>query len=156
MQNKSNKKKALTFFWGFATLGCMILIFYMSHKPAAESGEMSGFIVEWLLRHGIGKKAAGSLDFIVRKCAHMSEYFALTVCESFLLINIRKDYSAGTRIFAAILAVLYAMSDEIHQLFVPGRAGRVLDVIIDSVGITLAFLIITLYFKCRKHSTYSV
>ena len=142
-------------FWGFATLGCMSLIFFMSHKPAVESAEMSGFIVEWLLAHGIGKDLAGSLDFAVRKCAHMAEYFVLACCVSFLFIYIKKNYAIGVRIMALIISVMYAVSDEIHQLFVPGRAGKASDVLIDSIGIAFAFIIITVYFKWRQSSTYS-
>lgn len=156
MDIENNRRYAAIFFWGIATLGCMILIFFMSHKPAPESAEMSGFIVEWLLEHGIGRSVAESLDFIVRKCAHMAEYFVLTYCASFLFIHIKKSCVVSIRILPVMIAVLYAISDEIHQLFVPGRAGKVSDVLIDSVGIAIAFVLLTLYFKCRQSSIYSV
>lgn len=155
MAIENNRRYVAIIFWGLATLGCMVLIFFMSHKPASESAEMSGFIVEWLLAHGVGRRIADSLDFIVRKCAHMAEYFALTCCVSFLFIHIKRSCFGRVRISAAIIGALYAMSDEIHQLFVPGRAGRVSDVLIDSVGIAIAFLFVTLYFNWRQRSTYS-
>ena len=152
----ANKRRYIAIsFWGFATLGCMSIIFFMSHKPAVESAEMSGFIVEWLLARGIGKDLADSLDFIVRKCAHMAEYFVLACCMSFLFIYIKNSHAIGVRILALIMSVIYAVSDEVHQLFVPGRAGKASDVLIDSIGIVLAFVIITLYIKCRQASTYS-
>lgn len=152
---ENNRRYVAILFWGIATLGCMVLIFCMSHKPATESAEMSGSVVTWLLEHGIGRQVAESLDFIVRKCAHMAEYFVLMCCVSFLFIYIRKNCAIGTRILTAMVAVLYAVSDEIHQLFVPGRAGKVSDVLIDSAGIALGFLFITLYFRWRQYSTYS-
>ena len=156
MDIENRRRYMAILFWGFATLGCMSLIFFMSHKPAVESEEMSGFIVEWLLAHGIGKGMADSLDFVVRKCAHMAEYFVLECCASFLFIYIKKSHAIGVRIMALIMSVMYSVSDEIHQLFVPGRAGKASDVLIDSIGIAFAFVIITLYFKLRQSSTYSV
>ena len=155
MEVKRGKRYAAIIFWGLASLGCMTVIFYMSHKPAVESAEMSGFIVEWLLAHGVGSKAADSLDFAVRKCAHMAEFFILTYCLSFLFIYIKKNCYMGIRILAIITAVIYAISDEIHQLFVPGREGKVSDVLIDSIGTVIAFGVITLYLKWRQYSTYS-
>ena len=56
--------------------------------------------------------------------------------------------------FAFLLCVAYAMSDEIHQLFVPGRAGQVRDILIDSsgsfVGIAIVLLCIKLLEKRRQ------
>ena len=49
---------------------------------------------------------------------------------------------------AWIITVLYACTDEIHQLFVPGRAGMVTDVMIDSIGVTLISIIL-LWRVCR-------
>lgn len=44
--------------------------------------------------------------------------------------------------FAFIFSVLYAASDEIHQLFTPTREGRMRDVIIDTAGIYLMYIYI--------------
>ena len=49
---------------------------------------------------------------------------------------------------AAIFAVLYAASDEFHQLFVPGRAGSIRDVIIDGTGAVLGVCIFVGVKKC--------
>ena len=49
-------------------------------------------------------------------------------------------------IASAIIGVLYAISDEYHQTFVPLRDGRVRDVVIDSIGIFLMYL-----FLRRRH-----
>jgi VanZ family protein len=48
---------------------------------------------------------------------------------------------------AFIIAVLYAVSDEIHQTFTPTREGRIRDVVIDTVGITCAYLFISYHWK---------
>ncbi|MEF2639337.1 MAG: VanZ family protein, partial [Lachnospiraceae bacterium] len=48
------------------------------------------------------------------------------------------------------LGVLYAASDEFHQLFVPGRSGQVRDVCIDSSGVMIGILLLTLVLHCAR------
>ena len=76
-----------------------------------------------------------SNDFILRKIAHFVEYFILV----FLLFRAFKgSLNAGTfnsYIYSSTLSLGFAVSDEIHQLFVPGRTGCVRDVLIDAAGI---------------------
>lgn len=82
----------------------------------------------------------------VRKLAHISEYFVLCllVCMFFSTYNI-----SYTRVimYSFILCFLYACSDEIHQLYVPGRSGNIKDVFVDSIGISL--VLVVYYFKKR-------
>ena len=67
----------------------------------------------------------GTWDTVLRKCAHMTEYAILAV----LLLR-----ATGSYAWAFALAVAYAASDEVHQLFVRGRHGSPVDVAIDAVG----------------------
>jgi VanZ family protein len=67
----------------------------------------------------------GTWDTVLRKCAHMTEYAILAV----LLLRATSSYA-----WAFGLAVVYAASDEVHQLFVRGRHGSPVDVAIDAVG----------------------
>lgn len=80
----------------------------------------------------------GAAETLVKKSAHMLEY-------AILVVLWRKPLSgqmgAGRSLLAAwLLAVLYAVSDEYHQTFVPGRQGRVFDVLVDAMGAMLAVL----------------
>lgn len=80
-------------------------------------------------------------DFILRKTAHFVEYFVLFFL---YLLAIRKTTSVksyNSIFFALILSILYAISDEAHQLTVLGREGAVRDVIIDSAGASAACFI---------------
>jgi VanZ family protein len=73
-------------------------------------------------------------DFIARKLAHMAEYGVLTV----LLFNALRSHrrrNGRALLIAAVVAVLYALSDEWHQAFVPGREGSLRDVVIDAMGV---------------------
>jgi VanZ family protein len=71
------------------------------------------------------------LDTLLKKGAHMLEYAVLVV----LFWQALGSRWAG---LAWLLTVLYAVSDEFHQTFVPGRNGRYEDVIIDGTGALLA------------------
>ncbi len=68
----------------------------------------------------------GGWDLVLRKLAHAAEYAVLGA----LLLR-----ATGRIGVALALGVAYAVSDEIHQTFVPGRAGKPLDVAIDTVGV---------------------
>jgi len=97
------------------------LIFYFSSIPDLKSG------LEY--------------DFIFRKLAHVLEYFVLT----FLLWRAFKGtFSMGPvrrLVYPATAALVYAVLDEIHQYFVPGRSGNFNDCLIDALGI-FGFLVL--------------
>lgn len=70
------------------------------------------------------------LDFIIKKSAHMTEFGIFT----FLLYRAFKFKKIDT---SFLIALSYAFTDEIHQLFVPGRDGKLTDVFIDLLGILI-------------------
>lgn len=74
----------------------------------------------------------GGWDLVLRKLAHMAEYAVLGA------LLLRATGRAG---LAVALGTLYAVSDEIHQAFVPGRMGSPLDVAIDAVGVACGVLL---------------
>jgi VanZ family protein len=77
----------------------------------------------------------GVWDTILRKGAHMTEYAIL----AFLLFR-----ALGSELPAFLFGLAYAVSDEIHQLFVSGRHGSPLDVGIDAAGLLLGLLALRL------------
>lgn len=92
------------------------------------------------------REIAGAIERFVRKGAHMTEFAILALllfgwlCR-WQISRLRKAAAA------TILAVLYACSDEFHQLFVPGRAGSVRDVLVDSAGIVLGMALFLLILR---------
>lgn len=80
-------------------------------------------------------------DFIIKKSAHIIEYFALTLL---LYRAIRFEGLTVPRILLVTFAisVVYAISDEFHQSFTPGRQATLRDVVIDTVGVSIALLFI--------------
>lgn len=138
-------KKALK--WGLV-IGWMIVIFIYSSQPATLSDEKSRFVINAFKYLGLNLNSLfGDLsNFIVRKLGHLAEYAILYI----FLYNAMKDsFKSKTALIAALVILFfYASSDEIHQYFVPGRAARVRDVLIDTSGGTLVMIMI--YKKLKK------
>ncbi len=156
---KSQKIKRIIF--AVLLVGWMALIFIMSAQPAQQSSQLSGGLVSKIVSvlypnySDLSLSAQTSIihntTFIVRKAAHFFEYFVLGAL-GILLANTFNKYKFFPRaVLAAAFCVLYAVSDEIHQHFVPGRACRFTDILIDSAGILTAIIIISLII-CRKRS----
>jgi VanZ family protein len=105
------------------------LIFYLSSIPGLQT-------------------PFGIWDLILRKCAHVTEYAVL-----FLLARRAAGNSFTSwpdrRVCAAafFFAVLYAASDEYHQSFVPTRGPSVYDVMIDTAGVAIGYIVYRLWLK---------
>ena len=129
----------------------MIVIFMFSQDSAVSSTEKSDTIASKIVNiisdvtHNDNiEYYIDSIIVLVRKTAHFLEYLILGV----LFINVVKDYKSltlGVYIFSVVFCMLYASSDEIHQLFISDRSGRIFDVFIDTMGsitgISLFYLI---------------
>jgi VanZ family protein len=87
--------------------GWMGLIFYFSHQPAVALPDF------------------GAVDLPVKKGAHFLAY---------LLLAILARRALGHSGWALLWTAVYAVTDEIHQTFIPGRQGSVVDVLIDCAG----------------------
>lgn len=116
----------------------MFLIFNLSAQVADESRGLSNGVVDYIIKtvENVNPEIElniENLSHIIRKCAHFTVYLILG---SFATNALKKSEITGRRVFvsALLFCVLYAMSDEFHQLFVLGRSGEVKDVVIDSVG----------------------
>ena len=125
---KKNKYLILTILW-------MIFIFVMSQTPGNDSSKQSNFIVDIIIH--ILPITRDTLSFIVRKCAHMTEYAILAFLIYKTIVHIGKSL-----VKSFIFTFLYACTDEFHQLFIAGRAGQFRDVCIDYTGALIMILII--------------
>ena len=123
----------------------MIFIFVMSSFDATSSSNQSNFIV-YIITSIINIKDIGLLSLIIRKLAHFIEYFILGI----LVINFITRYDKKI-IIAILLCIIYATSDEIHQIFVPGRSCQIIDIMIDSLGSIMGIYLYKLITKkCKK------
>ena len=151
--------RARLWVFGALTVCIMLAIFAFSAQNADESQRLSdGFLASLIgrvLEALLPRLSEKGMDFDIRKYAHMAEFCVLGVC-SFLYVSERRRWAPD--LHAALLALgfslLYAGTDELHQLFVPGRACRFTDVLVDGCGIlsgvALARLVQLLHDKTRK------
>lgn len=127
----------------FAVFGVMTIIFYFSSQTAEVSDSTSGGFIEvfakWFFS-GFADKTPeeqqliiDSLQGIVRTLAHFSIYFCLGLTASNLLFSF-KIRTKPNLLISPAFCLLYAISDEIHQYFVPGRAFQISDLIVDTLG----------------------
>ncbi|WAM33950.1 VanZ family protein [Caldicellulosiruptor morganii] len=135
MKRKIYIRWALVFVW-------MAVIFYFSSQEGAISHQKSfsiAIFAERIIEFIAGRDFITSanrkgFEFLIRKIAHVTEYFIL----SMLFYKAFFESGKSTRqcfVLTAIFSVLYAISDEIHQIFVSGRGPSPVDVMIDSIGI---------------------
>lgn len=125
----------------------MILIFMFSHQTGSESSGLSSQIVLWIQTY----LHIPITEFIVRKAAHMSEYALLTL--TFIYGFYKNQYPIQKiMIYSLIGTFLYACSDEMHQLFIGGRAGQFTDVLIDTCGgcLTIIFYYVLTKLKYKQ------
>ena len=119
----------------------MILIFMLSSEVSTISSARSSFIAGSISSYLPAFISVDSVVFFVRKSAHIFAYFVLGI----LTYNVSKDCKKITFksmfMFSYLFVLLYAISDEIHQLFVPGRSCELRDVLIDFTASVVGILI---------------
>lgn len=128
----------------------MLGIFMFSAQPGQSSAGASDSLVTFFQELGLSIPA-DALSFLIRKGAHAFAYFGLGVL-SFraLQLSTLSLRTVATVSLAFVLA--YAASDEIHQLFVPGRSGEVRDILIDTTASAGGILV--MYFMHRRTHRY--
>jgi|SRR5665648_48080 len=135
----------------------MILIFTLSSQVAQQSNQLSTRITEIIVKTVERIVPQADLDIyklnnLIRKSTHFFAYLVLGL----LVINvlIRSGvYGYRSIVLVLLICVLYAISDEVHQLFVSDRGGEVKDIIIDIAGATIGigvYLLISSVGKLRR------
>ena len=122
----------------------MLFIFIMSSFDSVESDNQSGFIVN-IISNILNINNTDILSFIIRKIAHFAEYFILGLLTHNMINNFNKKIY-----ISIIICILYAVSDELHQVLIPGRSCQILDILIDSSGSILGIYLLYIYFKIKK------
>lgn len=116
-----NKLKLFIFYW-IPVFVVMIIIFIFSSQQRINVSETK------------------AVNFSIFKSMHVIEYALLY----FLLFrafrkSLNKAWQDKAYIFALVISILYAISDEFHQTFTPTREGSARDIVIDTIGILLMF-----------------
>ena len=141
---RKNVKLLLLILW-------MVVIFMFSNQVATSSSESTNIVIIILYKiFSFFNNNISLIDFTnvlftpVRKIAHFSEYMILGILAILYFDEINKN---NKYLYAIVLSSIYAISDEIHQIFVDGRACTILDMCIDICGALVGVLLFYLVFK---------
>ncbi len=151
-------KRIRHWIWFALVVAWMAVIFLFSSQNAEQSSAISGGITEQVIRLFYPEfdrclwtqqeEILARMTFLVRKTAHFTEYGVLGFLLSGWLSNVpasSKLRRLGREKSAWMIGTVYAVGDEIHQMFGDGRAARLFDVCVDSIGTAagiLAFLLV--------------
>ena len=136
----------------------MITIFWFSSQVGDDSSVTSGNTIRKTVKFFYSNITTEKLELIVealqpfvRKLAH----FTIYTIGGFLLYNLSIQLKLKSKFINSLgFGILYAISDEIHQFFVPGRSGRIFDVFVDTcgliTGITFYIIIIKIINRIMK------
>lgn len=121
----------------------LLVIFLFSNQDGSTSTSLTNGILEKYLFF----VDSDIFFMIIRKMAHITEYFILGI----LVLNFINEFKVDKKIIISILiCFILASFDEFHQLFIPDRTGRLLDVFIDMIGASLGILILSLIKNHKK------
>ena len=141
----------------------MGLIFYNSSKPGSSSNLLSYEIVQSIrnnknalegknnltkVKPSVSPKSSRDkkINILIRKNAHAIEYCILAVVIASLLFSF--GLKGQNALFCIMfICLFYAVTDEYHQMFIPGRGSSVSDVLIDFGGalVGLGFFYLAYY-----------
>ena len=131
-------------------------IFYFSNQASNSSKSQSSRVVEFISNILPGIKNMQEPDKtilkkqvltpIVRKTAHLSIYAMLGLLTYCFANTYELDFKKKI-LYCLLFCMCYAITDEIHQVFIEGRSGELRDVLIDSFGSLIGILFINLIIK---------
>ena len=145
---KANQRKLLIL---LAVVFWMAIIVKLSAQPGEQSNLLSTKVttiivsLAKLFRPDVNVL---TLNHFIRKCAHFLAYLVLGIIVLFAMRRIGLMGKQGIG-FTLLLCISYAITDELHQAFVPGRTPKLLDVLIDSSGASLGISIYVLFVENR-------
>lgn len=129
----------------------MVLVFYLSNQGSNDSNRLSGGFTKTILDffHALDSKTIEEqaiIEIIFRKLAHYTLY-TLGGILILLHINLYTIKQSKKVILTQIIGTMYAIIDEFHQLFVPGRSGEIRDVCLDSLGLITGIILLLIFLK---------
>ena len=145
---KANQRKLLIL---LAVVFWMAIILKLSAQPGEQSNILSTkvtTVIVSLAQQFRPDVNVMSLNYFIRKCAHFLAYLVLGIVMLFAMKRIGYTGKKGV-VFTLLLCIGYAITDELHQAFVPERTPKLLDVLIDSSGASLGIGIYVLFVETR-------
>lgn len=147
-----------------AVIVWIIIIFLFSAQPAQISNKTSGGITKEIAKILVKdfkqlseikqQKIIDEYQYFIRKTAHGILFYVLFILCFIAMLTYKKSttFKGG---MSFLISFLTAIQDELHQIFVPGRAPMIRDVMIDTIGIIIGVstvIMFRLIFNCIKRA----
>lgn len=119
----------------------MSVVFTLSSESGSKSENTSNSFTKTIFQNNISDEQVKNLSFIIRKTAHFTLYTIGGIC---ICLFVLQNFKNTNKIYliSYIIGTIYAITDELHQLYIPNRSGEIRDVVIDSFGILLGVVIV--------------
>lgn len=164
INNKKENKKMYVLkqiLYALFVIAVMVIIFHFSNEVAVESSNTSAGVIERVIRLIAPNITQEQIDeniellqFIFRKCAHFTLYAMLGLFTYNFVRTIKgnntKNKENTTKIYliaSQVFCTTYSLTDEIHQMFIPGRSCELRDILIDSIGALVGILICIVFLR---------
>lgn len=134
--------------WPAIAWAALIAFFSTHYFTDANTGRIIFPLLHYLFPHH-GFVFYLHADFLIRKGAHVTEYFVFSLILLHVIRGERKGWRLTWALAAILIVFVYAGSDEFHQYFVPGRTSEFSDVLLDTCAGTLAQIVGGLWFALR-------
>jgi len=131
--------------WWLLTATWVVMIFGLSRAPysSASSARFLSMVLDWLSISVLSQNLV-PMNNLLRKSAHLMEYAVLAV---FLYNSLKPvgnpSWSRKAAFWALVASGSYSITDELHQLFVPGRHASLFDCLIDTTGAFLGLFVLS-------------
>lgn len=119
----------------------MVIVFSFSKESGKDSKNTSNNFIKVIFRENITNEKIEKITFVIRKMAHFSLYMFGGMCIC-LCVTMNFKNNKYKYLISYLIGTIYALTDEVHQYFIPGRSCEIQDVIIDSIGILIGVEII--------------
>ena len=158
MKGQNLKKNIYRIIISILLIWTFFIIFGFSNQNGKESSGISKKITQIIttnikyiqnLEENQKNEITNRIEKIIRKLAHFSIY-TLVGLLLMILVNTYNLKLTNKIAITSITGIIYAISDEIHQSFIPGRSPQVTDVLIDTMGVILGILLVILVIKIKE------
>lgn len=141
----SQKTKTFQWLWRYGPLllwMALISLASTSEFSALNTSQVFQPLILWIFPN-LSEERVAAIHFVTRKLGHFSEYAVLGILSARAFASSTDDFIRRHWFQIALLLILcYALFDEFHQSFVPGRTASIYDSAIDAAGGLTALLVI--------------
>jgi VanZ family protein len=133
--------------WGPAAIWAALMFWASTDALSSQNtGRILAPVLRWLYA-GVTQEQLDVVNLIVRKGAHIAEYLVLCLLVYRGLSGARARWRLSWALGALLIAMTYAVLDEIHQSFVASRTASPWDVLLDTTGALAALFLVSIL--CR-------